>query len=310
MSYYCAIDGGGTQTRCAIADATRVLGEHTAPSAKPARRGYEESGLLLFDAILAACADADVPFNLLKGISIGMSGVWTEHERSQLREALYAAAHAAMYPLPRILLASDIENAVMGALGNDHGVVVISGTGSVAIGRNSSGALLRVGGYGPELGDEGSGAWIGRAAFQHMVRAVDGREQHTELTRRLASILQIHSADDVRVFIGDHRFDMAFFAELAPCVFEHAMHGLDEARDIIHKAAEELCLLAHGASAHFSAQPVPVCFLGSIAEQELMSHTLRQHIQADRTLQWAEPRGTALDGALARARSAWMPAAS
>lgn len=313
MSHFCAIDGGGTYTRCAIADGTRTLAVVSADSAKPARRGYEAAGRILFDTVLAACAEADVPFNLLKGISIGMSGVWRDPERSQLREALYDAAHADMYPLPKLIIVSDVENALDGALGSSPGVVVISGTGSIAMGRNAAGDILRVGGYGPELGDEGSGTWIGRAAFQLMVRSVDGRRKHTPLTLALSETLNLHDAEEVRLFISDHRHDLNFFAELALRVFDHAVRSEIDAMEILHHAAEELCTLARGAASVFGEispdRPVPVCFLGSIAEQTMTVHALKTILHNIPELVRKEARGTALDGAIDRARKAWMSAA-
>ncbi|MFM8569932.1 MAG: N-acetylglucosamine kinase [Candidatus Kapaibacterium sp.] len=310
MSYCCAIDGGGTTTRCAIADATRVLGVVTTESAKPSRKGYEESGRILFDTILATCAEADVPFTLLKGISIGMSGVWREPERQQLRGALYDAAHAAMYPLPKLLIVSDVENALSGALGDASGVVVISGTGSIAMGRDEAGDIVRVGGYGPELGDEGSGTWIGRSAFQLMVRAVDGRKPHSGLTRSLADALQLGNAEELRMFISDHRHDLNFFSGLTPRVFDFALQNEIDAMEILHNAAEELCILARGAASVFGApspkRPVPVCFLGSIAEQTMMKHALVSILHNIPELQRTEAKGTALDGALERARRTWL----
>ncbi len=53
------------------------------------------------------------------------------------------------------------------------GVVIISGTGSIAYGRNARNEGARAGGWGHVLGDEGSGYWIGRAAIAR--RAARGR---------------------------------------------------------------------------------------------------------------------------------------
>ena len=75
----------------------------------------------------------------------------------------------------RVVVVNDALVALEAAIPGGPGVVIISGTGSIAYGRNAAGEAARAGGWGYVLGDEGSGYWIGRAAL----RAVD--EPWTEL---------------------------------------------------------------------------------------------------------------------------------
>src|SRR5918993_494438 len=67
--------------------------------------------------------------------------------------------------------------------GASPGIVVISGTGAIAYGVSHHGVAARAGGWGPTLGDEGSGYWIGRRALAAVMRDADGRGPHTDLTR-------------------------------------------------------------------------------------------------------------------------------
>ena len=76
-----------------------------------------------------------------------------------------------MLPAAQIALSSDVEIALVGALGQRLGIVVLAGTGSAAYGVNRAGDALLVGGWGYLLGDEGSGYWIGAEALRLLARA-------------------------------------------------------------------------------------------------------------------------------------------
>ncbi len=80
-----------------------------------------------------------------------------------------------MLPAAQVALSSDVEIALVGALGRRLGIVVLAGTGSAAYGVNRAGESLLVGGWGYLLGDEGSGYWIGSEALRLLARAADQR---------------------------------------------------------------------------------------------------------------------------------------
>lgn len=88
-------------------------------------------------------------------LAVASRGVWSSKERADLKYALQGLA-------PRLTVLSDVEAAWLAAFGKGSGIVVISGTGSIAYGRNRKGHAARAGGLGPDIGDEGSGYWMGR----------------------------------------------------------------------------------------------------------------------------------------------------
>ena len=67
------------------------------------------------------------------------------------------------------------------------GVVLIAGTGSMAYGRDATGAHARSGGWGRLLADEGSGYWLGHQLLRRIVQAADGRAPKTALTELLGA---------------------------------------------------------------------------------------------------------------------------
>ncbi len=72
-----------------------------------------------------------------------------------------------------LIVLSDAEIALEGALGEDDGIIIIIGTGSIGIARQGKNKLFRCGGWGIELDDEGSGAWIGREGITAVVRDLE-----------------------------------------------------------------------------------------------------------------------------------------
>ena len=117
-----------------------------------------------------------------------------------------------------------------------------AGTGSIAVGRDRQGKRRRIGGYGWQMGDEGSGYGIGRAALGAVSRAYDGRSPRTALTDRVLAITR--SADFDALVRWAASASPAEIAGLAPAVLQVAAQGDPLAQGIADYAARELCQLA------------------------------------------------------------------
>src|SRR3990170_4420420 len=115
-----------------------------------------------------------------KAICLGIAGVDREDDHTVIRGIMKRIGLKA-----RILIVNDALVALEAGTPGQPGIVIISGTGSIAYGRNAAGEAARSGGWGHVLGDEGSGYWIGRAALRAVLRAADRRGPPTVLTRML-----------------------------------------------------------------------------------------------------------------------------
>jgi N-acetylglucosamine kinase-like BadF-type ATPase len=89
-------------------------------------------------------------------LGVASRGIWTAGERRALARRLRHLA-------PRVVVISDVEAAYLAALGDRAGVLLLAGTGSIALGRDRRGRFTRAGGLGPLIGDDGSAFAIGRA---------------------------------------------------------------------------------------------------------------------------------------------------
>lgn len=183
-SYLVGIDGGGTRTTIAIADATgREVHRQTGPAGiVDAQRPAATAEMLA--ALTRGAAENAGMHGPAAALCAGLAGVGNEEERRVVQEALKASGIA-----ERVEVLSDGETALFGAFGNDPGILVISGTGSVAYGRSESGEVVRCGGWGMVLGDEGAGYAIGKAGLRAALLAADGRGMETVLLPRMLEVL-------------------------------------------------------------------------------------------------------------------------
>ncbi len=104
---------------------------------------------------------------------VGSKGVWTRAERHAMKKALFGLAKT-------ITVMSDIELALHGAFAPYSPpipkMMIVAGTGSMALGITEKDRLIRAGGLGPANGDEGSGWWIGKQWMEKMGREKRGRQ--------------------------------------------------------------------------------------------------------------------------------------
>jgi glucosamine kinase len=272
MAFYLGIDGGGTGCRAAVCDADgQVLGEGRAG---PANIASDPEGALA--NVIEATRAALPPGATIEALHavLGMAGANVASCAVRLQAAL---------PFASARVETDAAIAVKGALRDDDGVVAAIGTGSVFASQRG-GVLHQVGGWGLVLGDEGSGAWIGRQALAETLRAVDGFRPITPLARALLD--ETGGPDGIVAFAQAAR--PVDLAALAPRLI-----ASDD------PVAVAVMGLACGHVAAFIGRlqgrdPVPVVYLGGLGAAYADRLAGRWHR--------AEPLGTALDGALWLAR--------
>jgi N-acetylglucosamine kinase len=127
---------------------------------------------------------------------------------------------------------------------DEHGVVLVAGTGSLSWARNREGRTHFASGWGSLLGDEGSAHDIAQAGLRAACRASDGRGPETSLLERYLALFGVDSLRQIvpRVYGGD--LDRRAIAATCPVVFEAARAGDAVARRILRRAARELALSA------------------------------------------------------------------
>lgn len=161
------IDAGGTKTAFATYDETLTqLGRFELPTSHYAQAGFDGMEAVLAEGI--ARAEAAGLLGEQYGIGIGMCG-YGEGTTSTARIEQIVAKVAGAHPYA---LVNDVESAWAAGLNLADGIVIIAGTGSIAYGVHGE-RSLRCGGWDYELGDEGSGGWLGKELLRAFASATD-----------------------------------------------------------------------------------------------------------------------------------------
>src|SRR5271165_2991065 len=168
MAYYLGIDGGGTKTRCVLANETTILATAVSGGSNVVRLGEAYARESLHAAIRQACTVARISPNQIQRVCIGAAGAARPEIANNLRALL-----AELNPDLNIEVVGDAAIALEAAFGSGPGVIAIAGTGSIVYGRDAAGQIARAGGWGFAISDEGSGHWIGLRAISLILSARD-----------------------------------------------------------------------------------------------------------------------------------------
>jgi len=240
-AFWAGVDGGGTNCRAAIVDARgMVVGRGHADAANFLRVGLEAAVAHVGLAVEEACAEAGIEVARIGSACVGLAGVsHPDHHRRML------AALFARLSISHLLLETDARVALAGATGNEPGIVIIAGTGSIACGINARGRFARAGGWGPTMGDEGSGGYIGRRALEAVVMAYDYRGQPTTLMEPVLRHFGVSTPPELPPVIYDAPADVpGRIAQLSRLVVEAARQGDRVSCQILSDAAAELARAA------------------------------------------------------------------
>jgi N-acetylglucosamine kinase-like BadF-type ATPase len=294
MSDLIGVDAGGTKTVAAIQrEGTEVARATGRGAAVQPGRAMSAAG-----AIAAAVREALGQAGLLRGdlLVVGAAGAGREEEQAALRDALRIEGLA-----DRLKVTTDLEIALRAALGQEAGIVLLAGTGSVAVARLPDGALDRQGGYGWQMGDEGAGYALGREALRAAGRARDGRGPETGLLDAVLALTRSREFDDLvrwSVLAGPTEV-----ASLAPAVLEQAAAGDRVAQDILERAARDLAAHVEALIPRFPKRGrVPVALGGGILEQTGLRALVVEALARLPRLVLREEPLDAVEGALALAR--------
>lgn len=257
------IDGGGTRTVVLLAARDgrgwKLLGRGEAGPSNRQAVGTSAAMAELDAATAGAFLAAGRTRCSVRAACLGLAGAGRPGDQEIVRE--WAA---------RAKLASSVhvieDAALLLAAGTPDGwgVAVVAGTGSMAYSRSADGRTARSGGWGPLLGDEGSGYAIALAGLRAAARAADGRAQPTRLTDRLLAAFGLSRPEELvgAVYRGG---DRAALAALAPVVLAAAEAGDQVAGEIVGEAACELASAAAAAARQLDLGPsFPVAVAGGV----------------------------------------------
>lgn len=298
MRRFLGIDGGGTQTRAALVDASgRVYAVGTAGPSNyhnvslpvatqnlrlAAEDAYRQAGLAL--------AEAD-------GAFLGLAGVKAQVDIVRMTAA---AESIGLAPAGAITVVNDLHNALAGGLDGAPGIALIAGTGSNCLGRDRTGETFMCGGWGWLLDDRGAGFGIAAEALRVAVRAADGRGPATRLLPSALEFFRVREPNELLARLYGQAWSPGMVADFAPVAIRLAAEGDVAAVRILHEGAAALAELVTTTAGKlaFDDSPAVVLLGGCVRSgppyQPLVEAAVRKACPRARL---AEPRHSPVHGA-------------
>lgn len=267
QTFYIGIDGGGTNCRARLEDASgKLLAVGNSGSAN-VMRSVRTAQTSIVEACEQALEAAPVKCALNQiVVGAGLAG-------ANVPSAL-ASIKSWAHPFASLSVISDLHGACLGAHGGEDGAVIIAGTGSSGT-RFLNGKFNDVGGHGFIVGDVASGAWLGLSAVQHTLQVLDGIYPPDELTRAVCAHLSASvPLDLVQIVAG---FKAKDYAAIAPVVVALQQQGEAYAQQLFARAVDYLERLADKLLADTR---IPLCLIGGLSAiyQPHFSPRVQEHI--------------------------------
>jgi glucosamine kinase len=302
MSFFLALDAGGTKTDYMLADETRELARVRTGSIKRMRVDAATASQNLDSALTQLSAQTGISMASITRTCIGTAGESVPLVRDWLQAAFSTRVGGGL------LILGDVEIALEAAFPGRAGVLAMAGTGSNVVGRTNGGVLLTAGGWGPALADQGSGHRIGLESLRAIFLAKD-QERQTLLLSAVMEFWKLPSLDSL-IEYGNSQ-PAPDFSKLTGVVVRCAELGDEIALAVLQQQGEELAYLVRlvirrlRLASNESEWTPPIAFTGSILENvALVRDALIATIQ--REFPAAQAPGKVVDpieGALWRART-------
>ena len=236
MKVILAIDGGGSRTRClAIDQQGRVVGSGESGPSNHLQVSRDVVTRSLQEATTRALAQNALLRAQVVCVSAGMAGVDYDGTGAAEMEETFREIG-----FTQLLITGDMVIAHAGALGGRPGILALAGTGSCILGIGSRGERVKVGGWGPVYGDEGSAYRIGQTALRVAARAFDGRGSQTRLVSALLTALKLKDFRETLGRVYVQKMEPRQIAALSKVAHEVAEAGDEAAQAIFVQAGEEL----------------------------------------------------------------------
>ena len=191
------IEGGGTKTVALLITGTNIRRRQFGPL--NLKLSTDRQIIAILRKFKPAC------------VAICLAGCRTATDRARVRRLARR-----VWPKAKVFAGNDLDSGLAAAFGAiQPGILVISGTGSVVVGRNTAGKMARAGGWGHWLGDHGSGHWIALTGLRNAIREYDRTGRLSPALHQLLCRLRFKSPEKLVNWIaGASKADVARHADI------------------------------------------------------------------------------------------------
>lgn len=259
--YYLGIDGGGTKTQFTLVnEKLEVICSVKKGTSHFKQIGFNGVKDVLKDGLEEVINKSKIGKRDICGVGIGLAGYGNiKKHREKLKNSVEEVFKNFNY-----ILKNDVQIALLGALNGEDGIVIVSGTGSIALSKIGE-KYKRCGGWGFSIGDEGSAYWIGKKIIEVFSKEADGRKEKTSIYYLIREKLSILNDYDLIKYINEEiKGDRLKIAEFSKVCYEGANLGDKNAIKIFNDAAFELSQMGNYLLKDFEDDSVKVSYIGGV----------------------------------------------
>lgn len=275
--HFLGIESGGTRTTGVFVDSSKenILVKQGKPGniAVLGKRTFQKNlRLLLMDLL------RDVSPEKITWATFGIAGAGRGTERSLAEEAI------AELGFHSFTLVTDGELLFHSVFGQNAGVLICAGTGSVGTVRLAHGEnkLEQVGGWGYLLGDEGSGFYVGQRAIRQALLEENTAGELSAFTREVMSFYEVQRASELVSIVHAAPNPQNVIAACGELICRLAADGDPQAAEIVNDAARALVQLAEQAVIQLrEGPPYKVSLAGGLLSPESPIHRRFKNLAQD-----------------------------
>lgn len=241
--YYLVVDGGATKTVVSL----RNQFNHSFAEVEGSGSNFQVIGLPSFTKVIRNLVQEILVTHRIEMVDIilfALAGIDSKEDQVLINDVLTKIFRDIQLSYRSLVVENDAHATLLGLTQSEPGVLVISGTGSIAYAHDGKGQVTRAGGWGHRSGDEGSGYWIGKKILQAIYRMEDGRNSSTLLRELVYNYLAINTIEELSQWLYGSTYSvdqLANLSHLLPLAYEKKD---PIATEIFDKTSLELVYLA------------------------------------------------------------------
>jgi N-acetylglucosamine kinase-like BadF-type ATPase len=286
--YIICIDGGGSKTELQVIDShgKLVALKQNNVSAYSIKSGGTNINVVgkdgvknVLDALLHDLRIANTDIEVLSiAAQCLVVGGFSGAGRSDAKNTIMNLFKEFNFDENKIIISSDADMALESVV--DNGIILISGTGSICLGKKGSETTVRVGGLGKVLGDEGSGYYIGLHALKAALEDEYGWGDATILKKSLQAYFKTPDLKSIIAPLNKGEMTNYQIAAIAPIVFAQAEMNDSIALNIINEAAQELGKMLACMVQKWKFSVCPIYFFGGTFKNKNADQFIQKILQA------------------------------
>jgi len=280
QKYVIGVDGGGTKTIAVLSNLNgKILAKTKTGPSNPNKFSSERAINNLVEAIEKV--SKKYPKNKIVFVYIGLAGALErdKERKKEIKNKLLKEPKLSWLSSKNLIVERDQLVAFQTGTDQKEGVLLIAGTGSIAIGWKGKKEAI-AGGWEYLLGDAGGGFWIGQKALRHICRVIDGLASKTLLFNLILKKLKIKSEGDLIRKIYQPEV-VKIIASISPLVNKAAEKEDKVAKEILIEAAKKIAENGNQVikKLGFKKESFPLVLAGSTFQSKIILNRVKKEIK-------------------------------